>query len=106
MERRQPPSRVRLNPVAVSRLVDELNMSQNELARRCGITPGHHSLLMNGKRSPSPKLRRRMQQVLGVNNFDDLFVIVPVEVGDGRSEQANGPERKKGNIHGDREGRR
>ena len=79
MERRQPPSSVMLNPVAVSRLLDELNMSQNELARRCGITPGHHSLLMNGKRGPSPKLRRRLQQVLGVSNFDDLFTIRPVD---------------------------
>ena len=86
MKRRQPPSRVMLNPVAVWRLLDELKMSQNELARRCGITPGHLSLLMNGKRGPSPKLRRRMQEVLGVNNFEDLFVIVPVEDCNGGSE--------------------
>ena len=86
MRRRQPPSRVLLNPVAVWRLLDELNISQNELARRCGSTSGHLSHLMNGKRSPSPPLRRRLQRVLGVSNFDDLFVIVPLEVGDGRPE--------------------
>ena len=86
MARRQPPSRVLLNPVAVWRLPDELDMSQNELARRCGITPGHLSHLMNGKRSPSPMLRRRLQRVLGVSNFDDLFVIVPQEVCDGSPE--------------------
>ena len=45
MKRRQPPSRVMLNPAAVWRLLDELDMSQNELARRCGITSGHLSLL-------------------------------------------------------------
>ena len=84
MKRRRPPSRVMLNPVAVWRLLDELDMSQNELARRCGITQGHLSLLMNGKRGPSPKLRRRLQRVLGVSSFGDLFVIVPLEVCDGR----------------------
>ena len=86
MKRRQPPSRVLLNPVAVWRLLDELNMSQNELARRCGITSGHLSHLMNGKRSPSPQVRRRLQRVLGVSNFDDLFVIVPLEVSDAEPE--------------------
>ena len=79
MKRRRLSSRVKLNPVAVWRLLDELDMSQNELARRCGITSGHLSLLMNGRRCPSPKLRRRLQQVLGVSNFDDLFIIVPVD---------------------------
>ena len=86
MKRRRPPSRVMLNPAAAWRLLDELDMSQNELARRCGITPGHLSLLINGKRSPSAPLRRRLQRVLGVSNFDDLFVIVPREVCDGRPE--------------------
>ena len=86
MARRRFSSNVMLNPVAVWRLLAELNMSQNELARRCGISPGHLSLLMNGKRGPSPKLRRRLQQVLGVSNFDDLFIMVPPEVGDGGSE--------------------
>ena len=68
-----------LNPAAVWRLLDELDMSQNELARRCGITSGHLSLLMNGKRCPSPQVRRRLQQVLGVSNFDDLFIIEPID---------------------------
>ena len=86
MKRRQPPSRVMLNPAAVWRRLDELDMSQNELARRCGITSGHLSLLMNGKRGPSPKLRRRLQQVLGVSNFDDLFIIEPPQVCEGGPE--------------------
>ena len=32
------------------------------------------SLLMAGKRSPSPPTRRRLMQVLGVSEFDDLFI--------------------------------
>ena len=79
MKRRHPPYRVLLNPAAVRVLLAELNMSQNELARQCGITPGHLSLLMNWKRGPSPKLRRRLQEVLGVSDFDDLFTIKPVD---------------------------
>ena len=103
MKRRRPPSRVMLNPAAVWRLLDELDMSQNELARRCGITPGHLSLLMNWKRSPSPKLRGRMQRVLGVSNFDDLFIIRPIDhspqpalVCPHNAKSGN----KKGSIHG------
>ena len=79
MKRRQAPSRVMLNPDAVWRLLDQHDMSQNELARRCGITSGHLSLLMNGKRGPSPQLRRRLQQVLEVSDFDQLFIIERVE---------------------------
>ena len=68
MKRGPLSSRVKLNPVAVWELLDQHGMSRNELARRCGIAAGHLSLLMNGKRGPSPKLHRRLQQVLGVND--------------------------------------
>ena len=37
MKRRQAPLLVLLNPAAVWRLLDELDMSQNELARRSGL---------------------------------------------------------------------
>ena len=52
--RRQRPARprVKLNRDAVWALLDELGISQNELARRCGLSPGYLSLLMAGKRSP------------------------------------------------------
>ena len=46
--------RVLLNPSAVWELLDERGMSQNELARRAGLSPGHLSLLMNGRRSHRP----------------------------------------------------
>lgn len=44
-------------------------MSQNELARRCGITSGYLSHMMNARRSPSPRVRRRLMEVLGVDDF-------------------------------------
>ena len=55
MKRWRPSTRVILNAAAVRELLDQLDLSQNELARRCGITSGHLSHLMNGRRSPSPR---------------------------------------------------
>ena len=66
-----PPSapRVWLNPVAVWELLDQLDISQNQMARWAGISPGHLSLLMNAKRSPAPGVRRRLMKALGVDDF-------------------------------------
>ena len=74
---RKSRPRVRLNPEAVWEHLSRRNMTQNELARAVGITSGHISLLMNGKRSPSPRVRRRLQAALGVTNFDELFILEP-----------------------------
>ena len=83
MKRRRPPTRVILKAAAVWELLDQLDMSQNELARRCGVTSGHLSHLMNGRRSPSPPVRRRLMEVLGVDDFHRLFIIVPVDDNEG-----------------------
>lgn len=68
------PIRVWLNPDPVWDFLNERDISQNEFARMCGISPGYLSQLMSGARCPSPQVRRRLQQVLGVNDFDDLFI--------------------------------
>ena len=68
--------KVQLNRNAAWRLMDSLHMTQNELARRAGLTSGYVSMLLNGRRFPSPKKRRRLQEALGVSEFDDLFVVV------------------------------
>ena len=83
MKRWRPSTRVILNTAAVWELLEQLDMSQNELARRCGLTSGYLSHLMNRRRSPSPRVRRRLQEVLGVDDFRRLFLIVPVDDGDG-----------------------
>lgn len=75
MARRTGPIRVWLNPDPVWAFLDERDISQNELARRSGISPGYLSQLMSGARGPSPVVRRRLQRVLGLSDFDDLFVI-------------------------------
>ena len=90
MRRRRPPTRVILKAAAVWELLDQLDLSQNELARRCGITSGHLSHLMNGRRSPSPGVRRRLMEVLGVDDFHRLFIFVPVD-DDGGGEGAAAP---------------
>ena len=79
MKRRRPPTRVLLKAAAVWQLLDRLDMSQNQLARLAGISPSHLSQVMNGKSSPSPRVRRRLMEALGVDDFHQLFIIVPVE---------------------------
>ena len=80
MKRKPPaPPRVRPNRDAVWELLEDLGMSKNELTRRCGLSPAHLSLLMAGRHSPSPRTRRRCQQVLGVGDYDSLFILEPAE---------------------------
>ena len=52
MKRRQPSSRVKLNPHAVWELLNRLNMTQNELATRVGTSSGYLSQMMSGTRCP------------------------------------------------------
>ena len=76
---RPPCPMVKPDRAAVSELLSLLNMAQSQAARLCGISPGYFSLLMAGQRSPSPEARRRIQQALGVNDFDRLFIIEPAD---------------------------
>ena len=75
VQRRRPSSRVMLKPVAVWRLPEELDISQNELARLCDLSSGYMSQLIGGTRSPSAQVRRDIQEALGVTDFDELFAI-------------------------------
>lgn len=75
MNRRQPSSRVKLNPDRVWEFLNRLNMAQNELARLAGISSGYLSQLMSGTRCPSAEVRRKLMDALGVADFDDLFIL-------------------------------
>lgn len=44
--------------------MDELNVSQNEAARRAEISSGHLSQIMNGQRSPSARVLRKLHGAL------------------------------------------
>ncbi len=79
MGRKRTVCRVLLRPEAAWDLLRQRNWSQTDLANEAGLTRGYVSLLFNLKRSPSPSARRRLQQALGVSDFDALFVIVTGE---------------------------
>ena len=64
---------VRLDAAALWKRLALLNRSQNWLAREIGISPGYLSLLVNEGRAPSGRIRRRMQEALGVEDFHELY---------------------------------
>ena len=66
---------VRLKPEALWARLALLHRSQNWLAREVGISPGYLSLLVNEGRAPSGRIRRRLQEVLGVEDFDEMFTM-------------------------------
>ena len=75
MSGKKPLQRVRLDAHAIWTRLNRLSMSQNELARLAGTSSGYMSQLVNGQRSPSPVMRRRLMRVLGDAPFDALFVV-------------------------------
>ena len=81
--RRKRPSRcrVKLNAVAVWELLDQLGITQKESARRNGISARYLSQLIRGERSPSPRVRLRVQQALGVTGWDRLGPAVHLGTG-------------------------
>lgn len=57
------------------------NVSFAQFAGLCGLTSGHLSLLMNGKRQPSAPVRRRLlkgiSEITGREwKFEDFFEVV------------------------------
>ena len=73
--RRRPPFRTRLNSERVWELLNRLNISQNELARQCGLSSGYLSQMITGTRFPSPAVRKGLMEVLAIERFDDLFIL-------------------------------
>lgn len=73
MSSRRYAGRVLLRPGAVWERLNRLNMSQNELARTLGISTGHLSRLINGRRCPSPRMRKLLMESLDCSDFDELF---------------------------------
>ena len=63
----------RLDAAAFFERLNLLGRSQNWLAGQVGVSPAYVSLLVNGGRSPSGRIRRRMLKVLGVANSRHLF---------------------------------
>ena len=59
---------VRLDAAATWRRLGSSGLSQKRLAGEIGISPAYTSMLANGERSPSGRIRRRMQKALGTTN--------------------------------------
>ena len=76
MPGKRPVWKVKLRAEAVWDRLNRLNMSQNDLARLLGVSSGHLSRLINGRRCPSPSMRQRLQQTLGCSEFEELFIMV------------------------------
>ena len=66
---------VRLDAAALWTRLARLHRSQNWLAKEIGVSPSYVSMLVNGERSPSGRIRRRMLRALGVTDFKDLFTM-------------------------------
>ncbi len=66
---------VTLKPEPLWERLAVLGRSQNWLAREAGISPGYLSMLVNGKRAPSGRLRRRLLHILEVEDFHELFAL-------------------------------
>ena len=75
MQRAKRPVSVRINNIVVWEYLMKQNLAQNELAKRLGISSGYMAQLISGSRSPSPKLRRKMLDVLSPLSFGELFLI-------------------------------
>ncbi len=73
------PRKVKLSAMAVWDFLNRRHMTQNDLARVVGVTSGYLSRLMNGRRCPSPRMRRRLQEALGCSEFDDLFIVAAAD---------------------------
>ena len=67
-----------VDPRALWERMDAHGWSQNETARRAGISPAHLSQIMNGQRTPSGDVLRRLHEVLFAPSPVEL--VAPVEL--------------------------
>ena len=75
IEPAQPPT---VDPRALWDRMDAHELSQNETAKRAGISSGHLSQIMNGQRNPSGEVLRKLHGVLFQATAAEL--VVPAEV--------------------------
>jgi transcriptional regulator with XRE-family HTH domain len=68
--------KVLVRSVALLEALAERNYSQNGLARRLGVSSGYMSQVLHGHRSPSPKVRQKLMDALGVTDFGTIFIII------------------------------
>jgi len=74
--------RVILNRQAFEVAMTKKNLSQRDLAEKIGFSRSHVSHVINGRREPSPMMRRVILEKLRDYTFDDLFPIEESKNGD------------------------
>ena len=74
-----PAERADVNIQALWDRMNAHDISQNKVAQQAGITSGHMSSIMSGKRSPSPTVLRKLHAVLFQPSKAELRVM-PAEV--------------------------
>ena len=74
----EPAERPTVDPSVLWERMDAHGWSQNEVARRVGISTGYLSEIMNGKRTPSGPVLRRLHAVLFAPTAQEL--VAPVEL--------------------------
>jgi putative transcriptional regulator len=67
--------RVKVKSRTIWDIIARQNLTQNELAGKIGISTGYMSQLVCGTRYPSPKLRRKLMELVPNLTFNDLFEI-------------------------------
>jgi len=67
--------RVKLNRHDFEIALTRKNLSQRDLAEMIGFSRSHMSHIVNGRREPSPTMRRLILDKLRDYTFDDLFII-------------------------------
>jgi transcriptional regulator with XRE-family HTH domain len=67
--------RVKLNQTAIEVAMSRQNLSQRDMAAKIGFSRSHVSHIINGRREPSPGLRRLILEQFQGYTFDDLFII-------------------------------
>ena len=96
-----------VDPAVLWERIDAHGWSQNETSRRAGISTGHLSLVMNGQRTPSGDVLRRLHDVLFAPTQAELVAPVELKVVGWKKDDrkgvvvkgARGPG-KGGNDHG------
>lgn len=58
-----------LRPMVIWDFLNDHDMSQNQLARRLGISSSYMTQLMANRRAPSPALRARIRKLVGQRAF-------------------------------------
>ena len=65
---------VRLKTETLWKRLDALGFTLQTLAQEIGMNHDYLARLMKTGKAPSGRIRRRMQDVLGVDDWDDLFI--------------------------------